>query len=61
MSFISTETVIYIYDRYGSNTPFLEFIKLNLTISLVDQVLFPVIGSLIHYLKIVAYPLGVIL
>jgi len=48
-------------DLYGSNVPLFEFIKLNLTISLRAHTLFPVRGSLIHYLYANGNPLGMIL
>lgn len=50
ISLMSTETVIYKNDLNGSNVPRREFMKLNRTISLLAHVLFPVRGSLIHYL-----------
>ncbi len=52
------ETVIYIYDLYGSNTPFPMFMKLNLTISLLAHCLLEDIGSSFHYLKTFGNPLG---
>lgn len=55
------DIVNYIYDLYGSKTPFPRFIKLNLTISLLVHCLFDVIGSSFHYLNTFGNPFGKIL
>lgn len=52
------ETVISIYERYGSKTPLPMFMKLKRTISEFTHCLLLVIGSKFHSLKIVGKPLG---
>lgn len=52
------ETVIYIKDLKGSNTPLPRFMKLNLTMLLLFHTLLEVIGSSCHYLNTDGKPLG---